>query len=269
MSDLLREIKIFVYYVNEKRLIWIKEQIKQLNISIEFEFVRAFTKEDGKDYIKSRHPQRPDVETEGQISCLRTFANLLHNFLLNVKDKKYIITMEDDGCLIKDGFEEKLLDIIHKYKKHRRQVDYVCLGYGPFDIEKLRLRNTGNDNDFYWGFWDNRKTNEDFDNVYGGQMLLFDRIAAKEISDVFHQKNTDEIRKKINERIDFGLRYSLKTDVLLGDHVIPLLFKQAVQYPPLCVEGDFVTSMEQGFRNFERRNWSRYIDLDEYFINNK
>jgi len=271
MIDLLKQVKIVVYYVRDERVNWVKDQIKNLNLTIEFEFVRGFTKDDSEGYQKNKHsnPKYAEAETDGQIACLRTFANILYKFSQDSGDKKYVITMEDDACLLKDGFEEKLTQAILKYKKYRKEIDYVCLGYGPFDIERLKSRNTGHDDGFYWGFWNGRKTIEDFDNLYGGQMLLFDKIAAKQISDVFHQNNTDEIRNKIKERIDFGLIFSLKVDVLLGDHVLPLVFRQSAQYPPLCIEGDFFTSMEQGFNNFDTRNWSKYLEMSNYYINQK
>jgi len=101
MIDLLKQVKIVVYYVRDERVKWVKEQIKNLNLTIEFEFVRGFTKDDSEGYQKNKHsnPKYAEAETDGQIACLRTFANILYKFSQDSGDKKYVITMEDDGFL--------------------------------------------------------------------------------------------------------------------------------------------------------------------------
>lgn len=266
--DLIGKIQIVVYYINEERLYWIKKQFHHLNLGIDIFYFKGFTKEDSVDYIDDHHPIYPEVESSGQISAMRTLSSVFHWFLKYCNDKEFLITVEDDACLLKEETLEKILKAVNNYKDNYGKFDYVCLGYLPFDINKIKIRNLPTNNSIYWDMWKNRKSNEDFDGIYGGQMTLFNRDIVEQLSEIFYQKNTSTIRKMINERISQGHRYSLKADVLLGDHVFPLLFRQSVFYPPIAIEGDF-TAIGHGLKNWTVRPWNKYLDITDYWINTK
>lgn len=266
--QILNKIQIIVYSINDDRLNWIKKQVNDLKIPIDIKYFKGFCVDDNKGYILDKHPKYGYVELDTQLSCTRTVGAVFNWFVNNCKNKDYLITMEDDVCLIKNGFIDKLLKIIDIYDKNKNDIDYVSIGYLNFDIEEIIKRNTSNNSGLYWNIWKNRKSNQDFDTVWGGQMLLFRSEIVSKLSDIIYHDNTDKIRQKINERIKNGHRYSRRVDVLLGDHFIPLLFKQAVYYPPLGIEGNFKTQMNNNDTSNRLKSWVNYLDLNEYYINN-
>ena len=265
--DLIKKIQIVVYYIDENRLAWIKKQFYHLNLGIDIFYFKGYTKEESIDYINDIHPNHPESESDGHLSAMRTLSSVFNWFLKYCKDKEFLITVEDDCCLLKEEILDSILKAVNTYKEYYEKFDYVCLGYLPFDINKIKIRNLPTNSSIYWDMWKNRKSNDDFDEIYGGQMMLFNKDIVMQLSEIFHQKNTSTIRKMINERLLQSYRYSHKVDILLGDHVFPLLFRQSVFYPPLAVEGDFIT--ENGNQNWTLRPWNKYLDITDYWINTK
>jgi hypothetical protein len=196
---------------------------------------------------------------------MRTIGSVFKWFVEYCKDKEFLITIEDDCCLLKQEILDKILNAVNTYKENYENFDYVCLGYLPFDINKIKIRNLPTKNNIYWDMWKNRKSNNDFDGVYGGQMTLFNKKIVKNLSEIFYQNNTDIIREKINERLSKGYDFSNKVICLLGDHIFPKLFRQAIFYPPLGIEGNFFTQNKNS--NWEIRPWIQYIDITDYWIN--
>lgn len=261
------KIQIVVYYIDENRLEWIRKQFQHLNIGIDIFYFKGYTKEESVDFIKT---EDSDIllkigHGHGQLAAIRTIGAIFNWFLKYCKDKEFLITVEDDCCLLKQEILDKILNAVNTYEENSENFDYVCLGYLPFDINKIKIRNLPTKNNIHWDMWKNRKSN-DFDGVYGGQMTLFNKKIVKNLSEIFHQNNTDLIREKINERLNKGHDYSNKYICLLGDHIFPRLFRQAILYPPLGIEGDFFS---QGGRNWEIRPWNQYIDITDYWINTK
>jgi hypothetical protein len=265
--EILKSIQIVVYYVDDNRLNWIKRQIEDLNILIDVHYFKGFTPDEGKNYILSKHPEFGWSEIDTQISCTRTWAASLNWFNVNCVDKRYLITMEDDGCFLRRGFCNKLAQAIKRISFLQDEIDYVTLGYLPYDISKLKNSKVPCYDDLFWRLF--KKDDYSF-NIYGGQMLLFTKRSSLEIASIFHKENTDLIRSEMQKRIEDGHCYSYRAPILLGDHCLPLTFRQAIIYPPLSIEGNFKTNMGQNFNNFERDgiSWSKYLNISDYYINN-
>lgn len=258
------DIQIVVYYIDDERVAWIKNQFKELNISIDVKYTRGYTKDQLLEYMDEMNTKYKHIETENQLSCFKSFTQVVSEFFKNT-NKNYLITLEDDSCLLLDDFEQKIIELIDLYNKNRTEFDYITAGYLPFDIKRLMDRNISVDKNIHWGMWKN-SINE-FDDVWGGQMLILDRIICGEIVNLFDHDKISTIRKFVDMRLRLGVKYSSRANILLGDHILPILFRQSVCYPPLCIEGNFNSGMEHGKNNFENRSWAKYLDIDKYYIN--
>ena len=271
--EIINSIQIVVTYISDERLSWIKKQIDDLNILIDVYYFKGFTPADSKGYILEKHPDFGYAEIDGQICCTRSFAGAIKWFVDNCPEKKYLITLEDDSCFIKNGFINNIINTIESYKKVEDNVDYVSLGYLPFDINIIS--NFPNIDNLYYDIWKGttvrnaipHKVNESL--IWGNQMTLFSKKSAEEVSDILHQENTDLVRYKIKERMEKGFVYSNRASVLITDHCTPSIFRQSIVYPPMAIEGDFYTLMGQDNNNLklESHNWSKYIDISNYSIN--
>ena len=270
--EILNSIQIVVTYISEERIKWIKKQIDDLNILIDVHYFRGFTPSDSKEYILEKHRDFGYAEIDTQICCTRSFGAGVNWFVKNCPHKKYLITMEDDVCFIKEGFVNKIIDAVILYEKTKDEVDYIGIGYLPFDIETLS--SSSKLESLYYNMykevlWTYDSGHKQDPCVWGNQMTLFTSQIANELSLVLHQENTDLVRLKVEERINKGFQYSNRANILITDHLTPLIFRQGIIYPPLAIEGDYVTLMGQDNNNLtlDSHKWSKHIDLNKYHIN--
>ena len=101
------KIKLVVITVDEKRQKYIEEQLKELNISSEFEvdYFKGFTPSDSKEYINYKDEIHPELDTT--MCCFRSFFAVFEKY--SKLDYDYIITIEDDISILKtSSFKNKI-----------------------------------------------------------------------------------------------------------------------------------------------------------------
>jgi hypothetical protein len=277
-NKILESIQIVVCYVDEKRVESIKKQIEDLNITIDVHYFKGWRPEESKDYIIDKDDKYDDLETNSQICCTRTFYGAVNWFAENCPKKQWLITCEDDISIVKKGFIKKLLDVIELSKSIEGEFDYISLGYLPiegfvnYNGEQLYGNFKVYEN-LYYGFWEyHHKCNEDKipiekrlkeTCVWGNQMTMIKRDVSIEMSKTLHKSNTKLVRESINEKMK-NKSYSFRIPVLITDHHIPCIFRQALVFPPLSIEGDFNSLMEHGNNNLNYRGWKSYINISDY-----
>ena len=79
-----------------------KKKFYLLNLGIDIFYFKGYTKEESIDYINDTHPNHPESESDGHLSAMRTLSSVFNWFLKYCKDKEFLITVEDDCCLLKE-----------------------------------------------------------------------------------------------------------------------------------------------------------------------
>jgi hypothetical protein len=259
--EILKSIQIVVYFIDEQRLKSIRKQIDELNIMIDIHYFKGFTPANSSDFIDDKHPEVEHVELPGHLCCTKSFAGAVNWFVQNCKDKKFLITIEDDACFIKRGFQNRIIELIENYKKMRTEIDYVSIGYHPCDINYIKEKRP-KVGTIYHDFWKaNRlfELNESEPIIWGTVGMLFDMDIALSLNEVFYHNKTSFIRSEIQRRIQRGFLYSGRYDVLLIDHCIPVIYRQSICFPPLVIE-----SQDFSYTNNKKinRDWSNILDIN-------
>lgn len=215
-------LQVVVLYCNEDRKAFQEKQFKDIPLPWPVTFFPAFTPENSKEYINEKHPTMP--EEDGLICCMRSHAAALNWYVKTQNTTKYLLILEDDVALIKDGFVEKVNQSIALWEKHKEEIDFLSLGYFP----KANFK--GNKSDGILN-WDIKQENY----VWGTQAVLVNKTSAVNMAQLFHHHNT----KSIYIRLENSVKLQNRLTRLSPDVLYPTFFRQGVISPTLTMEADF------------------------------
>ena len=266
-------IMFYVIHSNEERLDFMKRQMLEMDLIKDTVFYKAYTPGDSQDWVN----KEDKYSSEKLQCCFRSHISSLKHFTDNYKDKKYICILEDDVCLLKDNFKEKLLTVLEDFEKNK-EIDYLSIGYLPttinnktytfknsfLDEEKLSLVNKKNN--IYHGFKDVGFT------VWGAQAQIFTFETSEKIINLTFKSTGKEVYDSINNYIVKNPIKQNKFIYLTPDSVIPILFRQGIVHPPLAIEGDIFSTIHDSTNSNDRNEkWKKYEEMgyiksSDYFI---
>lgn len=234
------QVQIVILSASVDRTAFQTKQMADLHIPWPVHIFPAFTPETSKDYIQDRDAKKP--ETDGMICCMRSNVGAVEWYNANCPSTPYAIIFEDDAALLKEGFVEKVLQVIKVWERHMDAIDYVSLGYFP--IKGF----TGKQKDemLHWDF-------DRIHYVWGCTAHLINRKSAAAITQLFHHKNTKDFHKALLTAKEYQHRYIH----IQPDSLYPMYFRQGVVKQTMTMEAEFV-SQTLGIHNYDR--WQDHID---------
>jgi hypothetical protein len=151
--------------------------------------------------------------------------------------EEFVLILEDDVCLLKEKFQDKLKKVIELYKNSYHMVDYVSIGYLPTDFN-------ANPINIYFPFC-KKKENLIYelkhikDTVWGTQAQIFSKNKLDNILAVIDKENGEEVLKSVEEYENKNGRYQDKGVFLSPDSIIPLIFSQGIIESPFAIETNY------------------------------
>lgn len=225
-------IVVYVISVNETRKARMRKMLADFNLPSQIVFFQGCTPADSKEYLNYKHKEYN--EPDGLICCSRSHIAALDHYAKTYPSKDYVLILEDDVTLIKDGFLAALQKAVDLWERHS-EIDFLNIGYllkkkSVFKRQEECLR------------WDLSS--------YGGALwgtqgyLVKHRVAA-EMGSVLSVPTAKQLYDAIFNRLHVDLKgvpYCNKILNLSPDHFLSLLWNQGYVSPPLVIEDPSVAS---------------------------
>jgi GR25 family glycosyltransferase involved in LPS biosynthesis len=253
---------IYIICCNDEREAFMKQQMVDLKITYPIVYFKAFTPENSQDWVLKNDEINHNEKLQ---CCCRSHIEVLKDFL--DKDKDFLLILEDDACLLKENFQDKLEKIVKVYKNNYDIIDFVSLGYIPQYLNSKTI-NTG-----FSSYTKKEMLYYNLENlgatVWGAQAQLFSIEKCKEMVEVFDKENGIEVLNSVKE---YGIKYGYKqnkTIYLTPDSILPVIFKQSIIESHLAIERNFGmnTSIHLVDEFFKRKNsWIIGHDAGMYNI---
>jgi len=247
-----KKICIVVLTIDKERENWMRKQLQDMNIPYPIEFFQGFTPNTSKDYLATKEENA--LEDNGTLCCLRSYAALFSSW--SSKSYDYLITLEDDITISKDFVSqvEATIEVMEK----EPSIDFVNLGMLLlFNPEELK--NSTKKGRIYF---------DNLPSIWGGQALMFKPETVNEIAKITHFPTVKEVRESINSCKSRKL-YRNRSLYIQIDALLPTLFKQAVEYPPIAIESfKFRSSREHDKHNETNKKFLAnhpMINLDFFY----
>jgi GR25 family glycosyltransferase involved in LPS biosynthesis len=245
----MSEPVIYVIWCNEERKRFIETQLESMHLPFPVVYWKASTPEDSGDFLDSTSPVPPKLQC-----CFRSHVKALQHFV-NSKEGSHCLLLEDDVCILREGFLSKFHEALASYKANPR-IDYVTLGYLPVtkanEALHTKLEMLDKDGNLYYNF-----TRADF-TIWGSQAQLFSREAAARIVSVLHQPTAAAVLEAVEKRLTTHTSHQNKLKHVMIDALLPLLFSQAIAYPPLFVENNAPSTIHSASDTHQRNEtWLR------------
>ena len=233
------EIQVVVLYCKEDRKRFQEQQFKDIHLPWPITFFPAFTPENSKEYINEKHPTLP--EEDGLICCMRSHAAALNWYVKTQKTTEYLLILEDDVALLKDGFVEKVNTSIALWEKHKEDIEFLSLGYFP----KVNFKGEKSDGMLHWNINQGNYT-------WGTQVVLVNKSSAMKMVQLFHHQTTKSLYTVLENRE----KYQNRVTRLSPDVLYPIFFRQGVILPTLAMEADFNSNI---LKNASQHRWTPII----------
>jgi hypothetical protein len=118
-------IHVVIMNVDDTRKKFQEKQLyTDLKLPWPITFFPAFTPTNSQDYMVDRDPVHPEID--GTLCCMRTRAAIVHWYTQTHKDKPYLLILEDDVALLKEGFVEKVKQAVSLWDKHKQDRE-LCI----------------------------------------------------------------------------------------------------------------------------------------------
>lgn len=225
-----QEIQFVVISSDQNRKQTIDKQFKDIGIDLTFDihYNEGITPNNASyDLISVYPPLRESKET---LCCFLSHVKAMKWYIENT-DHPYLLLLEDDVALPKNGFEKELLKLIPQFKIN--QFDYISLGYLPHNIsiDLLKKSLVKNNKNIYWNLY----------KIYlhvtwGTQAQLFPRKTVESLLSIYDKPSTVDIIKSILNYLDKNQFYYINPPRLQIDGLNGLLKHQAIIFPPLIIE---------------------------------
>lgn len=258
------DVIFYVIWCGEDRLKSMIDQFVKMKFKHRIVFFEGTTPEKSKDWIdpEAEHSQ-PRLQC-----CARSHILALKDFHIKHRDKKYICVIEDDVCLLKDNFIEKLEEIIETYEKNK-DIEYVSLGYLPWNIKNEEsitksLYLFKKDSNIYHDFSKSPIT------IWGTQSYIMRREYVAKALSVLDKPSCKEVIQSVWDFIDKNGRYQNKYLYMTPDSILPLVLKQGFCFPMLGIEGNISSiihgqsSISKRFELWKKMETLNVINREEY-----
>ena len=241
-------IHILVICCNDERKTFQKKQFAALQLPYDVTYAWAHSPETSRDYIVDYNSEFPEPDTT--LCCMRSHAAVLAWFYHNTTSD-YVLVVEDDVTFRKDGLADKIDRVIDLWSKHSSEIDYVSLGYLINNTPDGSYPDAANHHEeLYWG--------KQTPSVWGTQAYMVHRPIVKQMIDLFHQPNTRDLRKKIEEMICVRGKYTNRHERIQSDSLLSISFRQGFVVPMLAIEGQFHSIIEGKYLGDAR--WKKAIE---------
>jgi len=255
INNTSKDIIFYVIYCNDERLEFMKKQVSDLNLPYEFVYFKSYLPETNLEW-----EVKGDKFSSNKLQCcFRSHISAIKDFTEKYPNKKYVCVLEDDVCLLKEGFESKLEEVLNKYSQNK-EIDYVSIGYLPTNptgyLTRERLSLVKNQDNLIYYEFDKGFT------IWGTQAQIFSKETSKKIVELLDRKTGKEVYDSVNKYVSKNEIKQNKQIYLTPDSLIPLIFSQGIVNPHLAIEGKFYSSIHaKQNSDFRQENWKTYSDM--------
>lgn len=253
----MSEPVIYVIWCNEERKRFIETQLKSIRLPFPVVYWKASTPDDSGGFLDPTSPVPPKLQC-----CFLSHVRALQHFVNAKEEGSHCLLLEDDVCILRDGFLPKFHELLASYKANPR-IDYVTLGYLPVtkanEALHTKLHMLDKDGNLYYNF-----ARADF-TVWGSQAQLFTREAAGRIVSVLHQPTAAAVLEAVEKRLITHTSHQNKLKHVMIDALLPLLFSQAIAYPPLFVENNAPSTIHTASETIKRNKTWRQAEATGMF----
>lgn len=233
--------KIQVVYIcaNEERKQFQQTQMAELNLPWPVHYFQAHTRATLPDYKDESFYD----EDDGTLCCMRSHGAALTWFANNKGDSTHLLMLEDDVVLLKEGFVDKINQLILTWNNHVSDIDYLSVGYQP----KPGQPGSEVDGRLQWGF-------QKGTHLWGTLGMLMRAEPAVKMASLFDKPTSSMLRETLLSQI---VHYQRRKFSLQADVAYPSFFKQAIVVPPIVIEGEFQSVLSPWITN--RNTWMPHI----------
>lgn len=244
------KIQTVVISVNEERKAAIQKQLEILKFPYPVHYFKGSTVEDSKSWILEDYPVIPPLQC-----CAKSHIDGL-DWYVNNSLADYVLVLEDDAAILKDGFSKAVEDTIALWNE---EIDYISIGYIPDRIKTILplLKNTQS---LYWGFKNISQT------IWGTQSYIVKRSVAFDMVHITKRNTCAHVKNIMDCFVKEGRCIANKIPYVQADALFPLLFRQAICYPLLVIETEAVSiisnKVDRLWANYEKENT---VKLEDYY----
>lgn len=224
---------IYIICCNEEREAFMKQQMLDLKITYPIVYFKAFTPDNSQDWVLKNDELNHNEKL--QCSC-RSHIEVLKDFKNN-RPEEFLLILEDDVCLLKENFQNKLEKCVEFYSKNYHILDFLTLGYIPTDFDMYP-------NSKYFPLCKKKEfvyyeLKYIKHTVWGAQAQIFSKKKINEMLEVFDKKNGKEVIESVKTFFNTFGYYQPKTIYLTFDSILPAIFSQGIVESHLAVERNF------------------------------
>jgi GR25 family glycosyltransferase involved in LPS biosynthesis len=232
-ESLRKKLQIYIVSCSEIRKAHLTKMLKDLKITFDVSFYSGYTPETSRDYLNYRNKEMP--ENDKLICCSRSHIGAMVDFLSKFPRKEYILILEDDVTMIKEGFEYELVKAINKWIDHMNEIDYLNIGY----LFKKPLSKK-QDDILHWDMSGEGGT------LWGAQGYVIKRNILQQMVEVLNQPTAQDLYNaifKYHHIENKGVLHSPKKMLLSPDHYLSILWRQGYINPMLVMEDQNLQSL--------------------------
>ena len=242
------DVVVYILWCNEERLAFMKTQVESMALPFPVVYFKASTPDDSRAFVDPASPVHDRLQC-----CFRSHVRALEDFTSNHASGHCLI-LEDDVCFLREGFLDRFKAILTTYNA-TPQIDYVTLGHLPFTM-KGEAVHTKRDvlthaGGLYYDF-----SAADF-TIWGSQAQLFSHKTAQSIVALLCRPTSREVLEAVTQHLKTNRSYQNKAPHVMIDALLPLLFSQAIAYPPLFVENNTPSTVQPGSPAERNDTWLR------------
>ena len=252
------KVQIVVVCANPVRKIYMEKQLQSLDLKYPVHFFDAYTPANSADYIKKDDKVPPTAQC-----CTRSHIAAI-DWYVKRSDATYVLVLEDDATLLKDGFSDELDKVLAAWKR-QPTIDFISIGYLPTTLcgspISTKLHGLKKDGNLYWGL----DTETSF-TIWGAQAYVVMRKTAERMVEILHKSTGAEVLADVISLIDRRYDLSNKAASIQPDSLLATYFNQGIVYPLLVVE-----SAEPSTIWNVSRTWDAHFELgpkkkSDYYI---
>jgi len=234
---------IMVITMNEERKKYMKTQLEALQIDVPVYFIEATTPTNSPDYLDPSMVMTKGAEKYFYGSQCSTRSHVLcaKRFTEDFPHVPYLLVLEDDVCILKQGFVEEIKKAAAIYEAHC-ELGYLSVGYFPpltddcSDIQTNFNNHFVHDKNVYWRMEKTRPR------IFGAQGCFYNHDAAKKLCDVLDKPTAALALKSLDEHIRVNEVFSDMDAFIHTDTALNIVLRHGMVWPPLVVESPSMES---------------------------
>ena len=254
IANLREDYQFIVICACKERRVKMEKQFRALGLDINVEYMNASTPYNSREYFGF---DLEDISKQKVMCCCRSHIRAMDYG--NDSRYRYSIVVEDDVCFLKNGFIDKVEEIIRNWDKCEMSIPLASRERLLVSIGWVPVENYS----FYEEVCDPDSLRLPVD-VYP---LQVSGTQAYIIRNMPYRLNTDTYKEYIDEVSKISLTKDCSVDELaIADVVLTgYLFRQLIAFPPLVIETDVPSLL--GHK--QCKYWEKYfvgheIERDKY-----